>query len=655
MQGKEELPELMIGDRYLVSQSRRLADIGGCPTFAAQNVGASGSSCLALAPSSPSPRLPEILMLRHDCLMSVYAHEHSKGALWVICGHPPGPPLTDGFPSWGENQIIEGAVRPLAAILLLMQEAELTCRAIRPDNLFFGSGMNKLVLGPAGLAPPGMHQPLVFEPLSSAVCHPAARGDGTLACDVFSMGVLIVSLCFGEVPLKGLTDEQILERRLQMGSAEAYIGGRSLPDGLASMLWAMLSDDPASRPSPSDLFTMAPSKLFSLRPESPARVPLRIGTVDVWTPRALAWHAARAPVEFSSLLQRQVIASWLRNELKQGRMASLIEQTGGSFLPSSDRKAIDPATLAITRVIAILDPSAPLFWGGRWFWPNALPQMLAYAGSLGDKRQNEERDVSMITSFIMGNPEMFDHPLVPEAQKTQVMELVVLGQRTGVKGPDRIRRLPYDNNPLQVCLSPRCIVDRISQMSGILSWAEQHSSENELPVEGLTRNGLLDAEMRSFLASHFARQRLTSALEAQKAGLPIWNADLILLAAVQRVAEQGAVPAITRRMFPLLKQELRHWRSRTGRAKRRLALEDAVAQGNLTKLLRIAEDPHGLRLDQQTAQRAEQEIARLVHALEPDPDMSARNKRLARNTGEFVSLITGIGVAMTSVWFEFCR
>ena len=646
--------ELLIAERYLISLDRKQPDLGGCATYGAQDTTATGTSYLGLAPFAPSARLSEIMFFRHESVIPIHTHEYAQGALWLLCPHPPGPSLAEFLGLWTESQLIDGVIRPLASLLQHLEAAKLTCRSIRPDNLFVGQGLHKVVLGPLGVSAPAEKQPVLFEPLSSAVCRPSARGEGTIDDDIFSLGVIILALAIGKLPLEGLSDADILKRRFEVGTPTAYMEGHSVPVGLRSVLTAMLSDDPVSRPSPRDLVTIAPSKVFTVRPVVPARVPLVIGGNAVYTPQALAWYAGRHPAEFSGLLQRKVISNWLHRELEFSVMASLIEQASASFLPAAGNKAVDPATMVITHAISVLDPGAPMFWGGLWFWPEALPQMLAQA-TVQPVIPDDERMVRNILSFMSGNPDAFMWAHLPQRQSQQITTLSVAARRMGGKGGELVRRFPYDMNSFLPCLSKKCLNERISLPEGLLQWLNRHVGVEDLPDDILGRSGFLDDQMRSFLEANCARQGIIPLSQSQKAGLPPWLADLTLLAAVQRKFDRTPLSFLAQRALPLLEMELRQWRSKTSRARRRVRLGKAAEDGNLGTFLATVNDPTGLRLDQRQAQDAEAEISNLMRVLDEAPERKAAADREARNSGEFFSLLTGIAVAMASIWLEFCR
>ena len=82
-----------------------------------------------------------------------------------------------------------------------LSERERTHRAICPNNLYFAdTGQRTLMLGEAAPAPPGFSQPDLFEPIELAGADKAARGEGTLADDLFALGITVLCLLLGRVP-----------------------------------------------------------------------------------------------------------------------------------------------------------------------------------------------------------------------------------------------------------------------------------------------------------------------------------------------------------------------------------------------------------------------------------------------------------------------
>ena len=142
-----------------------------------------------------------------------------------ICLAPPGPSLGEPQRPWPEAELLDCVLRPAAHVLEQLQERGMTHRGIRLDNVFQSAPGQPVVLGTAWAAPPAMAQPALFEPPYSAMCLPAGRGDGSIADDVYALGVLLLCLALGRAPLAQLDDAAILRRKLEVGNL-CRAGGR---------------------------------------------------------------------------------------------------------------------------------------------------------------------------------------------------------------------------------------------------------------------------------------------------------------------------------------------------------------------------------------------------------------------------------------------
>src|SRR6202011_5057089 len=116
---------------------------------------------------------------------------------------------------------------------------------VRPDNLFRAGPGEPALLGCAWAAPSASTQPALYEPPYSAMCPPSCRGEGSVADDVYALGVTLLVLAMGRIPLAGLDDKAILRRKLDMGSFAALVGDERLPAAIADLVRGMLAEDPA--------------------------------------------------------------------------------------------------------------------------------------------------------------------------------------------------------------------------------------------------------------------------------------------------------------------------------------------------------------------------------------------------------------------------
>ena len=265
-----------------------------------------------------------------------------------------------------------------------------------------------LVLGAAWAAPPAMQQPALFEPPYSAMCHPAGRGDGSIADDVYALGVLLLTLALGRLPLAELDDAAILRRKLEVGSHGALVGDERLPPLVGDLLRGMLAEDPEHRPTPTLLTDpgVARSRRVAARPPRKAQRALPIGSIAVWDARTLAYAMAAEPEQAIGALRGGTAVSWLRRGLGESALATRVEDLVRHWLSESPSNESRSDAMMLMRVVAAIDPLAPLCWYGVAMWPDGLGPLLAVAAGehrigqqpRGSRRRGSHRQLGCAAS-----------------------------------------------------------------------------------------------------------------------------------------------------------------------------------------------------------------------------------------------------------------
>ena len=199
-------------------------------------------------------------------------------------------------------------LRPAAHVLEHLHERGMTHRGIRPDNVFQTAPGQPIVLGTAWTAPPAMAQPALFEPPYSAMCLPAGRGDGSIADDVYALGVLLLCLALGRTPLAQLDDAvRSSAASWRLGTYAALAGDERLPPIVGDLVRGMLAEDPEHRPTPTLLLDPASARgrRVAARPPRRAQRPIDLGGGEVWDARSLAYALAIEPDQALNAVARQ--------------------------------------------------------------------------------------------------------------------------------------------------------------------------------------------------------------------------------------------------------------------------------------------------------------------------------------------------------------
>jgi eukaryotic-like serine/threonine-protein kinase len=652
MRSSEPLPaEGLVAGLYAIDPARPMHCFGGAAVFAARRADGAGEFVAIEVAAGMPPRanaLEDVLHAPLPGVIAPLAHgaaqpEGRKPAYFVICPAPPGPSLAAHRRSWSEAALIGEVLRPAAAVLERLATRALTHRSIRPDNLFQGAAGEPVVVGPAWAAPPASQQPALFEPPYVAICHVAGRGEGTIADDVYALGVVLAVLALGREPMAGLDPEAIVRQKLALGSYAAIVGEERLPGALADIVRTMLAEDPAHRPSPAVLLDIAPGRTLRSTAERAARraaQPLVVGTEEVFDTRALACAINAAPQQGVRLLRLGVVDRWLRRSLGDSALAHRLEEVvQRRVLETSDGETQADAFL-LMRATALLDPLAPLFWRGIALWPDGLGPLLTEAGSL--PLFAELVDSEAIAAWAACRPARAD----PAALGLEARQHRGLLRRRGWAGG--LPRLCYALNPLLACRSP-LMVERVAVglaplLAALDSAAARPGNRVSPPI---------DAEIAAFILTRaevdLEREVARLPARAETAGMAL--AALRVFARLQGLVRLGPLPGLARWLGEQAAPTLGVWKERSRRSALQERLAGLAEQGELAAMLAAIDDPQGRALDALGVRQAEATVRRIDAELAAILAGAATRAETARRLGQEIA--AGIGLAAVAVTLVF--
>jgi eukaryotic-like serine/threonine-protein kinase len=244
---------VLIADRYAVDASRKLPPVGGLTAFGVIDRTDGRTDLMAIELHRQFPARAgafQALAKPLDGVLTPLACGPVGEHCYAICVAAPGPSVGQRARPWLEAELLECVLRPVAHVLEHLEERSMTHRGIRLDNVFQAAPGQPVVLGCAWTLPPAMAQPGLFEPTYSAMCLPTGRGEGSIADDVYALGVLLLCLALGRVPLAQLDETAILRRKLELGTYAAVAGDERLPPIIGDLVRGMLAEDPEHRPTP---------------------------------------------------------------------------------------------------------------------------------------------------------------------------------------------------------------------------------------------------------------------------------------------------------------------------------------------------------------------------------------------------------------------
>ena len=639
----------LIADQYAVDIARPYPAMAGLAAFPVIDQRTGRTDLMAAQVQRHLPPRPwalQALAVPVEGLLTPLAHGSAPApggaeAYYVVHEAPPGPSLQARLRPWPEAELLEHVVRPVALVLDQLQTRGVTHRGIRLDNVFQAHPGHPVVVGPAWATPPAMAQPALFEPPYSIMCLPAGRGDGTIADDVYALGVVLLCLALGRVPLAHLDDTAILRRKLELGSFAALAGEERLPSAIADLVRGMLAEDPEHRPPPSLLLDPASARgrRVAARPPRRAQRPLSVAGLDVWGARALAYAAAINPEQGMAALRDGSVVQWLRRGVGDALLGARLEDLIRHRALNAPAEDPHGDAMLLARAIAILDPLAPMCWRGMVLWPDGIGTALAAARDPKADADAAARVEEIVALEVAANwsivrPERCDLTLLRVEARRQHTWLQIREPARGAA------RLTYLLNPLLPCASPLLRGRWVTRLAELLPALEQASVNVDRK-----QAGPMDADIAAFIAARSERRLDTelTALASDPDGDAAFLAQLRLLAQLQHRFKARACPGLGGWLSERAGPALAAWHNRERRAAVAERLQAFAQAGALPQMLTLLDDPVGRNADVREAQRVAAEIRRIDAELAQLAAGAAERAVIAGRLGQEIA--AGIGLA----------
>lgn len=375
-----------------------------------------------------------------------------KQRLAVVYDAAPGGRFTPSgpMPPW---QIIDAFLKPVSQALVEVHGRAVMHRAIRPDNLYLAElGSPMLALGPCVTVPPGYEQPDIYEPIETAAADPAGRSDGTPRHDMFALGMTVMGLMLGREPGAGIDRDDLMIRRIELGSLAAVIDPTMVPPEIADPLRGLLTDTAAERWTLKDLnFWLKGGKVDPPRiaPQVLAAKPFTIGGKQVRCARSLAYMIGRHWAEGAKALRSEELVRWLRQDAADATAASFVEQVLRQRDPEDG--GFDNDVLLAARAVMALDPMGPIRYHGVATDPYGLGPFLF------DATRTPEKVESAISMIDQGLPQKIVDMRPVDRRRATRQAINFERLRRWITSPqafEGLERCLYDLNPHLPCRSP---------------------------------------------------------------------------------------------------------------------------------------------------------------------------------------------------------
>ena len=542
------------------------------------------------------------------------------------------------FEPWREDDILRKFIEPLLPVLRDLEARGITHRAIRADNLFFdGASDNACLLGECVMAPPGMDQPVLYEPIEGMLASPGGRGLGYTADDLYAFGVTIAVLLAGGDPAQGLESDALVQSKIHRGSYATLIGRTRLSLPMMEVLRGLLCDHRAERWTLHDMdLWLAGRRLSPKQPSLPIRGQraYTIKGTSYWSVRAVAAAFSTNWQEGIAALQRNDVATWVRRALSDEELSDRVASAGGPGAGSSSAGGGLRDRL-LSRLIMALDPAAPLQLRGFASGIDAVGQALAVHYGDSEQRQafGELIQAKLPQTWLESQPlSRPDHAILRKS--FEVMHHFIVRTEAGYG----IERCLYESNDHWPCLSPILERDWVSEGVELLPALERVAAAgppDEVPV---------DRHIAAFACARVKGipERVVRTMANDQNEVLQRLAIAYFLAEVQRATGQSGFPHLAAWLARLLAPVAEGFHNRDLRQAVAEKIEQAAASGNLIALAQAGDDPEGRENDENGFARARANYAamsREIAELEAGKLLDAEHVRL--RSRQAASLLAG--------------
>ncbi len=503
-----------------------------------------------------------------------------------------------------DHELPKRVISPLFKGLQGLERHGLAHRAIRPENLHFvDKTRQELVLGDCVTAPAGFDQPVVFETIERGMAAPDGRGEGSVADDIYALGITLIMLILGRNPVAHLSDDEVLAAKIEKGSYNALCERERVPLAFIELLRSLVCDDPQQRWG---LFEIErwlsghrmtpPRRVF----ERKAGTPFTFAGCEYTSARMLAHALSKRIPEAARVIREGELGAWLDLRLKNPKLArGVAEALAVARANAEGARGSDDHLVA--RVAMILDPAGPIRFRSMAFMIDGLgPAMAATWLRDGDAQTPAQ-------VLTLGLPALWlsEHAMDPAAASEYTARFARLGHNLEQRGPGwGLERCLYEANRGLPCQSPlvaEAFVDEIQRLLPALEAAAEAGVGDRKPV---------DRHVAAFIAARFDAhvEPFMDALADARDERCLLGM-LGLLAMIQHRLKVQPLPNLCAWFGDRLGPVIDTYYARTLRAEIGRHLPKVTRQGSLPELYNLIENPERRRYDRKAFTAAAAEFA----------------------------------------------
>lgn len=553
--------------------------------------------------------------------------------------------LHGSFAPIKEAHIIDHFIKPLGQAVCQIAKMGLYHGSIRADNVFVGDGT--VMLGECLTAPCCYRQPAQYETPGRALAPDIARGPGTVSDDFYAFGVLVLTALTGDIPMRDLSPDAIVQMKIERGSYAALAGERRFGQATIELLRGLLTDDSHLRWTVDDFEHWLAGRRLTPRQSTigkKANRPLKFGDVDYVQMRQFLIAMSQDTKLGAAMITNQEITRWISHGFSDDKALGNLEKAVGvtrqqRFGPEEER--------LVSNVQIALDPQAPIRYRGIRVYPQGIPTLLA-------QMMLTEAQLTTLAEIILNRLPGCWLDFQTEARHGDVIvavqhcEKAVDGLQNKALGFG-LERFLYDTNPSLPCLNPQ-----LRERYALNPRQLLEAMERRAPLGGLQ---LIDRHIAAFLMSR--DKNVSVALMAnidQMRELTRRNVGILnLYSNLQEQHGPEQLKNLAAILLPLTEEAVKRFHNRPRQERVRKELKAAAATGRLVNMLNLVDDMDTVVIDAQEFIAAKMLYRETEEEAERLASYAKDKKMLAEQAGQPLAAVVSVGLSFLSLLVIFLR
>jgi hypothetical protein len=650
---------VLINDHYLVDVNAPINDLDmpSAKAYAARDRRNQDVELFALICTPGLPTRIDVMRKlkdeRHIGLMQIVSWGvtfwplMNQETIIVIYERPLGGSVTaavaNGDYHVNEYELQEIFIDPLYHAIREMGAKNASHREIRVENLFFmDKEFKEVVLGDCVTCPPAFDQPVIYEPVERGMASPGGRGTGSIADDLYALGVTLVILTAGKKMIEYKSAEDLFTAKIEQGSYSALCGKRRILVPIIEPLRGILSDDLSERWGTDEMNLWINGKRqtpMQRKPSIKAKTPYTFMEKDYFNPRSLAFAFTMNVKEAAKAIKVEDLETWLRRSLGDGDLADSINSiAAAAAIVENEFRGSDDYVVMKSSIL--LDPVGPIRYKGFSFIPEGYGAALA----VELLRRNSMQTAAEVISYSI--PEIWYNAPTDAMRDDLSYDFQSIFARLKaflqVKGPGfGIERCLYELNDSLACQSPliaeQCVVNIEDLLPALDSIAD--GTDKKLRP--------LDRHVTAFIAARFKERiepHLNALAEPRDSSFLIGM--LSLMAYLQWKLKEESLYALTSWVGSLLGPAVNTYFSRATRHAIEEEMPRVVRQGSLPELFDLIDNAEKRREDSEGYEEARFEYATAEEEIREIEEGDLSSPEAAKESGEKFAAMTSILISM---------